>query len=130
MAKNNHKCIVCGKEYRYCPNCLEYDKLPRWMSLFCGDNCHDVFQVACDFENGLLTKETAKEKLNKLDITERKKYRNSLKNSIDKILGEANAEKVVERKEQKVVNVEMKKASNGVNNFNQVSRQFNNFKKK
>lgn len=126
MAKNNHKCIVCGKEYRYCPNCSEYDKMPRWMSMFCGDNCHDIFQVACDFENGDITKEEAVNKLNMLDLSSRKIYKDSLKNSIDKIFGNNINDIKEKHTEPKVESVE--KHNN--DNFNYVNKQFKNFNKK
>lgn len=130
MAKNNHKCIVCGKEYRFCPNCTEFDKMPRWMSLFCGDNCHDVFAVANDYEGGILTKEKAAEELKKLDLSARDKYHDSLKNSVDKILGEVVKEEKTRTIEPKVEKAKMLNVDKGVNNFNQINKQFKNFNKK
>ncbi len=126
MAKNNHKCIVCGTEYRYCPNCIEFDKMPRWMSLFCGQNCHDVFQVACDFENGDISKEDAIKELGKLDISKRVVYHGSLKNTVDKIF-EKNVEK---RVEPTVKTVEKYNVDNKTDTFSQVNKQFKNFNKK
>ena len=91
--KHNHTCIMCGTTYKFCPNCSEYDRFPRWMSLYCSQNCHDIFETANDFEHGNINKEEAKKKLGELDLSGRKNYDGTIKMSIDKILGEMSKEK-------------------------------------
>lgn len=63
MAKNNKKCIVCGTEYSYCPSCQADRKKPFWMTRCDKQECEDIFQVGCDFENGVIDALEASKKL-------------------------------------------------------------------
>jgi hypothetical protein len=38
------KCICCGREYEYCPNCAQKNQ-PAWMVTFCNETCKDLFNV-------------------------------------------------------------------------------------
>lgn len=91
--KPNHTCIVCGSKYTFCPNCTEYDYLPRWMGNFCSDNCHDIFEVANDYTHKLMTKEEATEAVKNLDFSKRANYTGGVKKAINEILGEKDEEK-------------------------------------
>lgn len=108
MAKNNHTCIVCGTAYRYCPNCKDYANYPRWMSMFCGQNCHDIFEVANAFENGAIAKDKAIEKFGKLNLSMRKNFKGSLKETVDKALGIMVEDNKVEVKPETKVETEVK----------------------
>lgn len=71
MRKNNRRCIVCGKEYNYCPSCSEANT-PSWKSIYHDENCKKVFAVASWYLSGSITKEQAKSKFEKCDLS--KKY--------------------------------------------------------
>ncbi len=38
------KCVCCGKEYEYCPNCGKKSQ-PLWMVSFCSETCKDLFNL-------------------------------------------------------------------------------------
>lgn len=38
------KCVCCGKEYDYCPNCAKKSQ-PGWMVTFCSVECKELFNV-------------------------------------------------------------------------------------
>lgn len=59
----NRKCIVCGTEYSYCPSCREDRNKPKWMNKFDKEDCKDIFEVGCDFENGIIDASEASRKL-------------------------------------------------------------------
>ena len=86
--KHNHTCIICGSEYTFCPNCSEYDKFPRWMNIFCSENCHDIFEVANNFSHGIIDKEAAKEVLKDIDLSKKAKYTGGVKKAINEIISE------------------------------------------
>lgn len=69
MAKVNRVCIICHEKYSYCPTCASDAKKPTWMSIFCGENCRNLYNVINDYNHKLLSKEEAFDKLNKLDLS-------------------------------------------------------------
>lgn len=99
--KDNHSCLVCGSKYTYCPNCSEYDKFPRWMGIFCSENCHDIFDIANDYAHELMTKEDAKEALKDKDLSMKGKYTGGVKKAINEILREDKSVKENEKSHEK-----------------------------
>lgn len=83
---SNLKCLVDQKEYRYCPVCEADRNKPTWYSMFCCENCKDIFTVLRDNSFGVISDEKAKEELNKLDLSEKDKMTEGVQNSIDKLL--------------------------------------------
>lgn len=63
MVSNNKKCIMCGKTYTFCLNCSKFDSLPRWMAMFCGQKCKDVFDAISDYKANAVSKSDTKIKL-------------------------------------------------------------------
>lgn len=69
MNKFDRECVICKTHYSYCPNCHHYDNLPRWMFLFCSQNCHDIYQELADYGNGEKTLSKTRAALKKLDLS-------------------------------------------------------------
>lgn len=61
MAKMLKKCILCGKEYRYCSRCKEFEHLPSWYNLFDSQGCHDIYHAIDDYKVGKIEIADAKE---------------------------------------------------------------------
>lgn len=97
MERKERICSVCGKKYKFCPHCQEDSHKPMWFYSFCSYECHDIYNIASQFENGTIDIESANNKLNKLDIS-KVDDRTSYKKTIAKIM---NTEKVVA--EEKVI---------------------------
>lgn len=93
--KNIHTCILCGKEYKYCPSC-DYN-LPAWKSIYDKEDCMTIFEVTRDYEHNLLTKEQAKEKIKDCDVSDKDNFFGNKKTLVEEIL----AEPVPEKQEQK-----------------------------
>lgn len=85
MEKKIRRCCVCGKEYEYCNKCREDINKPLWYFTFCSDNCHDIYGVTSQFENGNVDAFTAKSNLEKLDLSKQNNFGKSYKNTITKI---------------------------------------------
>lgn len=63
------KCVLCSKDYEYCPNCARDRKKPTWHKLFDSDNCHNIFDAINDYNFNLKTKEETVELLSKCDLS-------------------------------------------------------------
>lgn len=141
MGRFDKVCTLCGNEYEFCSHCSRFDNLPRFMSSFCSSNCNDLFNLCCDFEQGVINKEEAKEKLEKLDLSRRMYYKGSIANSVNKILGDDSKEETeiaVEAKEENndeaveqpvVEEVEIPVEDTAEKVSNNVSHVFNNNKR-
>lgn len=85
MKRNNKTCICCSTKYTFCPNCAEFDHLPRWMGIYCSENCKKVMDIASDYEYGVLTKEEAKEKFDVCDLSNKNNFHHSIRKVLDEI---------------------------------------------
>lgn len=85
MDSKTRRCCVCGKEYKYCNQCLSDKNKPTWMFAWCSENCKDIYNATSDFEDGNITANEAKAKLDNLDLSRFEYFGNSYKNSISKI---------------------------------------------
>lgn len=86
--KNNRKCIICGKEYSYCPVCGQDLKKPSWFTIFCGDNCNSIYETVTTYRDGGCTIETARDVLKSLDLSviDNDGFNATTKNQIKEIL--------------------------------------------
>lgn len=53
------KCVCCGKEYEYCPNCHKQMK-PLWMTTFDCELCKEVFNIVSAYNVGMINKDKLK----------------------------------------------------------------------
>ena len=68
------KCIVCKKEYIYCPNCGHTDPTETWKNSFCSENCRSIFKVCQDYVTGAIKPAEAKKKIDELDTSRLDKF--------------------------------------------------------
>ena len=97
VKKNNKKCILCGKTYTYCSRCEEFDHLPRWMEIYCSDNCRTIFNTLTEYNAKNITAEEATKRLEKCDISDIDKYHEVNQKMVAEI-----QEKTVDVKVQKI----------------------------
>lgn len=107
--RNNKTCILCGKVYTFCNRCEEFDHLPRWMAIYCSENCKKIFVTATNYKAGEITKEQARERLAKCDLSDKAKFHQSVIDILDEILAE---DKIEEKEEKKKEVVEEKTSDN------------------
>lgn len=98
--KNNRKCIVCGHEYYFCNTCQDGAIKPSWYLIFHDQNCHDIYDAVANIlpQQG---KETAKEALDKLDLSNKENFHPNIVKSINEIYDIA--EEVVSKDDVKEV---------------------------
>ena len=100
MAKQNNKtCIICGKNYTYCPVCNSRDaNKPTWYFIFDGLNCHDIYEVCTQYRDGEIDAKVAYEKISKLDISNIKNFAEATRIQIEEILAKGKDVKSVTEK--------------------------------
>lgn len=91
---NNKTCIICGKQYKYCPNCAEFINQPTWRALCDTDNCHTIFRIVTDYHFGIYDDDSAKIALKDCDLSVVKDK--GTKEFLDKLFNENTAEDTVE----------------------------------
>ncbi len=86
MVKDNKTCILCGKKYSYCNRCEEFDHLPRWMEIYCSENCKKIFNALSSYNMGHITKEEAKTRLEECDLSYIDKFNHINKKFVEDII--------------------------------------------
>lgn len=88
MATNKPRiCVLCGKEYHYCPSCYKDKDLAPWHIIYCSDNCKDVFETLNDYNFKKISKQIAKQQLSKCDLSKLEEYSDGSKDLISEIMG-------------------------------------------
>lgn len=60
-------CVVCGKEYEYCPTCGADRQKPSWMMSYHDNNCRMIWKVLSAVGAGQISKDEAAKQLNSLN---------------------------------------------------------------
>lgn len=111
------RCVVCGKEYEYCPRHVMNKNKPMFYFSFCSEDCKNIYDIASKFETGAITKYDAETELKKLDLSRLDYFGQSYKNSIKKIFETSkmpkkkNAELVKSKEETSTYNKMIEKSN-------------------
>ena len=81
----NRTCICCGTNYRYCNRCAEDAGKPSWLRNFHDENCRKIFYAVNDFNHGEITASDAVKILKDCDLSNKKNFKKSIVDIIDKI---------------------------------------------
>ena len=87
MKANNKKCILCGKTYTYCSRCEEFDHLPRWMEIYCSDNCRTIFNTLTSYNSKTISANEALNILNTCDLSDVDKFHEINQGLVKEVLG-------------------------------------------
>jgi len=96
-------CILCGKEYDYCPRC---DRTrPAYFIKYCSENCKEIHLVENRYSFNHLTQQGAADVLNTLDLSNLENFNETDKAYIKGILSindKVKNEKVIENTDDEV----------------------------
>lgn len=81
MAKSKRSCYLCSTQYEYC----DCNRQPAFMATFCSENCRDIFKTLCSYGTGAISEEDCKELLDCCDLSNKESYKESTRNTIDKL---------------------------------------------
>ena len=88
MARRDRQCLCCGTKYSYCPTCSTDKLKPIWMTEFCSEPCKELFETATKYNLKKITKDEAKEIIEKIDLKERSAYVDCVQKDLENILAE------------------------------------------
>lgn len=89
--KNNAKCSICGKDYHVCLSCKDSMALSPWKIHTDTAEHYKVYQIIRGYNTGVYSKDEAKLKLQKVDLSDLNTFREHIKSTIKKILKEDKA---------------------------------------
>jgi len=71
MSNNQHErtCIVCGKKYKYCHRCGQYNSNEVWRYMYCDVDCKEIFGICSAFAFGDINASEAKSELDKHNLS-------------------------------------------------------------
>lgn len=84
--KSNKICVICNKEYSYCPVCSKDSDKPSWYMIFDGENCYKIYELCVAYRDGKISIEDAQKELKKLDVSGLNDFTSSTKTQIEEIL--------------------------------------------
>ena len=103
MERKIRRCVVCGSEYKFCPRCNEDADKALWYFTFCAEQCKNIYNITSGYEDGKITANVAKTKLDKLDLSKLDKFGTSYKASIEKINSTAVKEVIVDEAVETII---------------------------
>lgn len=74
------KCILCGKDYKYCPSCPKDAKKETWYAIYDSENCKNISKALTDYNLNKISKEEARKALSVCDLSVQlnEHYRNEI----------------------------------------------------
>lgn len=99
MKQNNKTCICCGEIYTFCTGCGQFDNEPRWKAIYHNETCKDIFIIVSDYLQKAISKEEAKNRLLKCDLSYKEKLHKKIQEGIDELLYEEKASEVMQLSE-------------------------------
>ena len=86
--KNNAKCSICGKDYHMCLSCKDSMALSPWKIHTDTSEHYKIYQIIRGYNTGVYSKDEAKLKLQKVDLSDLNTFREHIKIKIKNILKE------------------------------------------
>lgn len=74
-------CYLCSSKYDFC----DCNRQPKFMATFCSENCRDIFKSLSQYGCNLISAEDCKELLDCCDLSNKESYKESTRNTIDKL---------------------------------------------
>lgn len=98
---HERNCTVCGRQYKYCPKCSQYDGMEKWHVEYCSEQCKNTYSTINKYAFKHITKDEAKMLLEGNNITKDSVLLPRWKESVEEIL--TTEEKEVVKQETKMV---------------------------
>lgn len=105
MGRRTRECYLCGTKYEYCPTCSQDKMKPSWMTEFHTANCKEIFNICTRFNMKMMSKEEAKEALEKCDLTNKSSFKSYVQKDLENIFVEEQKPRRVRKAEIKIPEV-------------------------
>lgn len=103
---DNKVCLTCGKSYKYCNSCSDSQNRVYWKNVYDCEECKDIFEIVSDYAQNCITKDVARQRLSKYDLSTKVISNSNVKKYLDEIVVETIA--VNNKKKSSVINTEDK----------------------
>ena len=84
--RNNAVCAICGRGYYMCMSCKDKMALSPWKIYTDTSEHYKIFQILRGETTGVYSKEEAKERLQKVDLSDVDTFTEHIKNRISSIM--------------------------------------------
>lgn len=84
--RGTRTCIICGKEYSYCPHCGNGNKGETWRYLYDTEKCMEIFNVLSRYQFKHVNKDEAKSQLKDLKISKDMVFTDEIQKQINEIM--------------------------------------------
>ena len=91
---HERNCTVCGKQYNYCPKCLQYSNMEKWHISYCSEQCRNTYLIINKYAFKHIDKNQAKTLLEGNGISKDFTVLPKLKDFINDIFKEEEKKKV------------------------------------
>lgn len=88
-SKKHERVCTCGKIYKYCPSCSEYEHMEPWHLRWCSKNCMEIDTTLSNWGAHLITSKEAAEKLKTLDTSRMEYWNDNFKAAYNQVMAEA-----------------------------------------
>lgn len=121
MAKKDRICVCCGAGYKYCSQC-DSDE-PLWKYTFDKIECVQTFNILTSYGVNQITKEEARQKLEKINMRPENVLNPTSRKQMDEIFKEEEKEKIAVEENVDIENVENKTRISSKNSQQKSKRQ-------
>lgn len=97
---HERNCTVCGKQYKYCPRCSQYDGMEKWHLEYCSEQCKNTYLTINKYAFNHIDKDEAKMLLKGNNITKDSELLPKWKSFVEEIF-KTEEKKSVAKKEVK-----------------------------
>ena len=98
---HERNCTVCGKQYKYCPKCSQYDGMEKWHIEYCSEQCKNTYSTINKYAFNHITKDEAKMLLEGNNINAKSDLLPKWKEIVEEIL-KTDKKIKIEKEENKV----------------------------
>ena len=106
---HERNCTVCGRQYKYCPKCSQYDGMEKWHVEYCSEQCRNTYSIINKYAFKHITKDEAKMLLEGNNITKDSILLPRWKESVKEILKTEEKEVVKQETKMATTQVEVSK---------------------
>lgn len=93
MANLNRTCCLCGTKYSYCPSCTTDRNKPSWMTVFCSENCRNIYNTTTKYGMKKISAVEAKKDLDVCGLSNKEQFNAHAKKMLDEIYAESSVSK-------------------------------------
>lgn len=86
--KINHWCIICGKGYHACDDCVKIRSFKPWRTLADTLEHFQIYMTIQAYNDKIINKTKAQAELGNVDLSDRDSYKDNVKKVLDEIFSE------------------------------------------